>query len=438
MSDRSNTANAGQAGIQGHHARSCAAALVVLLLAWTGAPGAARADAIVLQDGESIDGAIVDATRNTVIVRRAMGGMRQMPLQDIAEVRLDLTQGGQIAGQLLRWVDGVHEIRSGGDIVRVSAGRILTRERRDQATMPPRLAPRPLAPQPGEMPTVKAAGPAATAPEAARALPSVQAAVAEVVLARIRAGFSATGIPRAQTSPAVAAPTPVGSARIAAAPRAVAPIGGPGAAVSIAGATTAKASPGKASPGKASPAKVSPAKISPDEVSPDEVSPDKVSKIVVAPAAVAAPGTGPAAASAAETDTAQTAPAVVTAIETGAATAASEPQSDSDDQRLAVRGTVAAETGADGVVFRIELSRPAEQPVVLIYGTLDGTAKAGKDYEPQQGVVTLTPGTRSADVRVPLLHPHPGNAGFELFLMADPKVADVIDQRIAAIIPATH
>ena len=91
--------------------------------------------------------------------------------------------------------------------------------------------------------------------------------------------------------------------------------------------------------------------------------------------------------------------------------------------RSGVRGTVAsAEAGVDGIVFRIELSRPAEQPVRLIYGTVDGTAKAGKDYEAQQGVVTLTPGTRSADVRVPLLeHSHPGNAGFELFLIADPR-----------------
>jgi RNase P/RNase MRP subunit p29 len=129
MSSRSNTANAGESGIQGRPPRSCAAALVILLMAWTGAPGAARADAIVPQNGESVDGAIVDATRNTVIVRRAMGEMRQKPIQEIAEVRLDLIQGEQIAGQLLRWVDGVHEVRSNGDIVRVSAGRILTRER---------------------------------------------------------------------------------------------------------------------------------------------------------------------------------------------------------------------------------------------------------------------------------------------------------------------
>ena len=78
----------------------------------TGAPGGARADALVLTNGEVIEGAIVDATRNTVIVRRAIGGMRQMRIQDVAEVRI-LVQGEAIAGQLLAWADGVHQIGIG-------------------------------------------------------------------------------------------------------------------------------------------------------------------------------------------------------------------------------------------------------------------------------------------------------------------------------------
>jgi hypothetical protein len=87
-------------------------------------------------------------------------------------------------------------------------------------------------------------------------------------------------------------------------------------------------------------------------------------------------------------------------------------------------------------VFTIELSRPAEQPVVLIYGTLDGTAKAGTDYQSQQGVITLDPGTRSGEVRVPLIasRASSGAKRFELFLIADPKVAEVVDKRIIATI----
>jgi RNase P/RNase MRP subunit p29 len=246
MSTRSSTANAGQAGRHGRP-RSYAWVLVLLVMAWTGVPGAARADAIILQNGDAIDGSIVDATRNTVIVRRAMDGMRQMPIRDIAEIRLDLGGGEQIAGQLLGWVDGVHEVRFGGDIVRVSAGRILTRERRDQRTTPPPRPPRPLAPRPREEPMVKVAGPAASAPEAPRAeLDRSQAATTEVAPASKRAAVvGATSIASANKPPAVAAPTPV---RIAVTPRALAPVEDPVAAAAIAGVVPAKVSKAAVAP----------------------------------------------------------------------------------------------------------------------------------------------------------------------------------------------
>jgi Calx-beta domain len=108
-----------------------------------------------------------------------------------------------------------------------------------------------------------------------------------------------------------------------------------------------------------------------------------------------------------------------------------------EQESLAVKASVdPAEPGADQIVFRIELSRPAGQTVVLIYGTIEGTAKAGEDFEPQQGVMTLAPGTTNAEVHVPLVE-HPSSIGekrFELFLTADPKVAEVVDQRIMATI----
>ncbi|MGH6885875.1 MAG: hypothetical protein ACREGK_07365, partial [Geminicoccales bacterium] len=72
-----------------------------MLIAWIAVAGDLQADVIVLKNGESIEGSIVDATRNTVIVRRAIGGMRQMPIQDIEEVRIDLGQGAVITGQIL-------------------------------------------------------------------------------------------------------------------------------------------------------------------------------------------------------------------------------------------------------------------------------------------------------------------------------------------------
>ena len=104
---------------------------------------------------------------------------------------------------------------------------------------------------------------------------------------------------------------------------------------------------------------------------------------------------------------------------------------------LAVKASVdPPEPGARSMVFNIELSRPAEQTLVLIYGTVDGTAKAGEDYEAQQGMVTLAPGATTTEVRVPLIAgaPTDGEKRFELVLMADPKVADVVDRRVVATI----
>jgi RNase P/RNase MRP subunit p29 len=72
--------------------------LAILVVTWTGASITARADTIVLKSGEVVEGSVVQATRNTLVVRRSVGGMHQMPLRDIEEVRIDRAQGEQISG----------------------------------------------------------------------------------------------------------------------------------------------------------------------------------------------------------------------------------------------------------------------------------------------------------------------------------------------------
>jgi hypothetical protein len=276
-------------------------ALAILVSALTGAADAVRADTFVLKGGEPIEGSIVQATRNTLIIRRAIGGMHQMSLQGIEEVRIDLAPGKWISGQLLGWAEGVYQIRSGGEVVRIGEGRILSRapiEAEPSRTPPPR---------PRETRTVEtAAAPAASAAQR----------------------ISANGVAANRAN--------------------------------------------------------------------------------------------------AELPTAEIAAARAT---------------ESDSQSVALEASVdPAEAGTAGLVFNIELSRPAEQTIVLIYGTVDGTARAGTDYEPQQGVITLAPGTRSAQVRVPLTNHQRRreNTRFELFLTADPRVVQVVDQRVIAVIPGEH
>jgi RNase P/RNase MRP subunit p29 len=282
---------------QGRAVGLAAWALAILVLTWTGASITARADTIVSKSGEVVEGSVVQATRNTLVVRRAVGGMHQMPLRDIEEVRIDQAQGEQISGQLLSWADGVYQIRSGGEVVRISEGRILSRvplEAEHSPTPPPQG-------------------------RGARTVDMAAAAAQRIVATPVAATGDIAAVPTAQTI----------------------------------GARTAE----------------------------------------------------------------------------------------SDSQTVVLKASVdPAKPGTAGVVFTIELSGPAPQPIVLIYGTVDGTARAGTDYEPQQGVITLAPGTRSTQVRVPLIdHQRPRDESrFELFLAADPKVVEVIDQRIAAIIPGVH
>jgi RNase P/RNase MRP subunit p29 len=344
MSNRSNTANAAAAATRGCRPDRRAWALALMLITWIAVAGDLRADVIVLKNGESIEGSIVDATRNTVVVRRAIGGMRQMPIEDIEEVRIDLAQGAPITGQILSWADGVYQVRAGGEVVHIRAGRIVTREVAQEAS---RQAPPAQPPGPEAEPAVETAAPAAPAAE----------------------------------EPASARP---------------------------AAEATAAASPAAKSGADVNTAAESPAAES------------------------------PAAESAAAEDTAaESAAAEDTAVESRAAAVIPVPNAESDSEPVAVKASVdPAAAGAPGMVFRIELSRPAEQTVVLIYGTVDGTAKAGQDYEAQQGVVTLAPGTRSAEVHVPLIEHQPprDEARFELFLAADPKVAEVVDKRITATI----
>jgi len=410
MSDRSNTASPGEAGAHVCRLGLCAGVLTLLLM--TGAPAAARADAILLTTGELLEGSIVDATRNTVIIRRAIGGMRQMRIRDIADVRIDLATGEAIAGDYLGWVDGVHRVRSGDEVVRISASRILTRERRhvEVSTEPPgtppaRALPPAQTPRPAAGPTVEPVASAAAVGEiglaeakragAARAErpPAPNAPARDAHAGAPTAAIPTTDLPAA-VAPAAVAPVVVGRARVAAAPATVA---------------IAEIDPARAALG-----------------------------VVAAVSEAAAAEVGPTGIDPIGGNTAAVAPAEVSPAEAGASDAASAREVDSGGQLPAVSASVEpAAAGADGMVFRIELSRPAEQTVVLIYGTVDGTAVAGKDYEPQQGVVTLPLGSRSTDVRVPLIGDRRSReARFELFLTADPKVAEVVNQRISATIPA--
>lgn len=95
-----------------------------------------------------------------------------------------------------------------------------------------------------------------------------------------------------------------------------------------------------------------------------------------------------------------------------------------------------ANEGAGDVVFKLSLSVPAPRPVVVVYSTINGTAREGEDYQSTSGVLTIIAGGRTAEIAIPLIDDQDAedDEQFELYLLADSNVVETDHPRIAAII----
>jgi hypothetical protein len=82
------------------------------------------------------------------------------------------------------------------------------------------------------------------------------------------------------------------------------------------------------------------------------------------------------------------------------------------------------------VVFTLELSRPVDDLLVVIYSSIDGSARSGADYEPLQGILTLPPGITRQQVRTSVIdNADPaGDKDFQLFLATNPDLTKVAEQ----------
>ncbi|NJO37962.1 MAG: hypothetical protein HC871_10540 [Rhizobiales bacterium] len=120
------------------------------------------------------------------------------------------------------------------------------------------------------------------------------------------------------------------------------------------------------------------------------------------------------------------------ASSTGTQEAALAP---SADLRIQVSVENSQESGPP-VAFNVQLSRPSETSVVLIYATIDGTAVNGQDYEANRGVVVLKPGEQVARIEAPVIDDadQEEQEHLQLFLTVDPAVATVESRQIVATI----
>ena len=96
----------------------------------------------------------------------------------------------------------------------------------------------------------------------------------------------------------------------------------------------------------------------------------------------------------------------------------------------------AVDEGGVVAVFKFELSKPANRPLVVLYAATEASAKAGEDFEAKSGVITFATGSDYAEVEVPIIDDDKGeeNETFNLFLSGDPKSIAFGSRQIAATI----
>jgi len=99
-------------------------------------------------------------------------------------------------------------------------------------------------------------------------------------------------------------------------------------------------------------------------------------------------------------------------------------------------GSEAFSEDSDHASFILTLSEPVERPIIIIFSTVDGSARSDEDYLSQRGTVTFEPGMVSAEIRTPLVDDQEaeGDEQFAMVLNGAPSIVKLRSQRIRAII----
>ena len=86
--------------------------------------------------------------------------------------------------------------------------------------------------------------------------------------------------------------------------------------------------------------------------------------------------------------------------------------------------------------FVVTLSEPAPQPIVLIFTTIDGSARDGEDYRAQRGTVTFEPGIGSAEIRTLLIDDQvqENDEQFAIVLNGSPNIVNLRHRRATVTI----
>jgi hypothetical protein len=86
---------------------------------------AASAATFLLHNGERLDGEVIHATRNTLMVRETIGRIRQLSHGEVETVEITTRDGTVVSGALLGWRDGVYDLEAGDRQVSIEDGKIV-------------------------------------------------------------------------------------------------------------------------------------------------------------------------------------------------------------------------------------------------------------------------------------------------------------------------
>ncbi len=360
----------------------------------------ALGDEILLHGGGKLEGSIVEATGNILVIRRPAGGVQQVVRRLVAGISVPLEDGSAISGELVSWDDGTHRIRTGDGVVGIRAGQILggkvvtaegdgTRSSETKAGLPASLnSPaqrQSYVPPPiyilrnGATLVGRAIGfqdPLLTVRRATGGQRTLRVGDIRQVVIRDSHGGSLAGELIDWSEGIFELRVDEQLIRVA-----------DGAIIGEADGGSDIGGPLEALPKKAG----------------HRVD-DEVAIAAVAPAT---------------TDQTNDPTSAASGGEKIIMSASAEPTNEQD--------------GA--VVFTLQLSRPAPQAIVVIYSILEETADRD-DIGKGSGVITIQAGADTAEVRIPLVDDEvqEGSESFRLFLSSDPMLIELASNRIVALI----
>ncbi|MGI9485617.1 MAG: Calx-beta domain-containing protein [Geminicoccaceae bacterium] len=95
-----------------------------------------------------------------------------------------------------------------------------------------------------------------------------------------------------------------------------------------------------------------------------------------------------------------------------------------------------ASEGDEAMRFEVNLSRAPSEQLVIVYASVDGTAKSGQDYEKRSGVQIFEPGQTSLSVDIPLIDDSKveQDETIHLFISPDPSRAKVQNRDSSGIV----